>query len=169
MLASATARLAFFLATAWAVVVACSESTIGAAPLADGPPSVEDLARSFAGALTSRDWSRAAAQAHEDTEVRIEIRQVLVETDEREARTLRGRDELRTAFEGFARDLDPLREGARWPKGIGVAGGWQPLGDCADAFSPSVPAGTLVLRRVCYAERRGATRGLTYVVFAEAR
>lgn len=133
------------------------------------PPSVEERARGLAAALARHDWAAVAATAAPDGEVRVEVRQVLTETDERNAVTLRGRAAFQTWLEQLGPDLDAARNGARWPRGLRPVDSWQPYTACADARDRSVPEGTLALRRVCFSDPSTEPGSLSYMVLAEAK
>lgn len=110
-----------------------------------------------------------AAEVAVDGELRVEIRQVLTETDERDTHTLRGRAEVLQWLAGLARDLDGTRAGARWPRGVYPGAGWQRLSSCVDARDRSVPEGALALRRLCFSDTRTEPPSLAYLVLAEAK
>lgn len=133
------------------------------------PMTIEQRAHELASALSRRDWAAVASTAAPDAEVLVEIRQVLTETDEREATTLRGRPALLEWLKALEPELEAGRTDARWPAGVHPSPSWTPLSSCVDAASRVVPTGTLAIRRVCFSDARTTPPGLSYLVLAEAR
>lgn len=133
------------------------------------PRDVEQRAAALTAALARGDFASVAAEVAEDGELRVEIRQVLTETDERDSVTLRGRAEALRWLAALGPDLDGRRTEARWPRGVHPGTGWQRLSSCVDARDRSVPQGALALRRLCFSDARTDPPSLAYLVFAEAR
>lgn len=144
----------------------CTESA--RPPPAPSPMTVEERARDLAAALGRRDWAAVAGTAAPDAEVLVEIRQVLTETDEREATTLRGRPALLDWLKALEPGLE-ARADARWPAGFHPSPNWTAFSSCVDAASRVVPPGTLAIRRMCFSDARTTPPGLSYLVLAEAR
>ena len=138
-------------------------------PAPAAPRDVEQRAAALTAALARGDLAAVAAEVAVDGELRVEIRQVLTETDERDTHTLRGRAEVLQWLAGLAQDLDGTRADARWPRGVYPGSGWLRLSACVDARDRSVPEGTLALRRLCFSDTRTEPPSLAYLVLAEAK
>lgn len=132
-------------------------------------PSATSLADRAGDALVARDADALAALASEDGTVRIEIRQALVETDERETEVVEGALALHRWAERVA--AEAACEGCRWPHGIVRSGERRCFGDCCDwgAGPREVTEGTLRVQRICLANRDERAPRLSYVGLLEAR
>ncbi len=130
------------------------------------PPTLEDRARAVMQALVTRD--APALVAASARELRVEVKDLLVETDERTAEELTGEPAVAAFAKRFAGEWGTA--GSRWPKGLSVAGELVCHPDCCDVRVKGVESGVVQLRRLCFAGRgpSGEPR-LGYLVFATAR
>jgi hypothetical protein len=126
----------------------------------------EEIAR----ALEGGDDHTFAARVHSTLPLRIELRQTLVETDERSATTLTGPAEARRWLD-TQRQLWRCRgDDCRWPGGLVTEGEEHCFGDCCDLRPPGgMELGTLYLRRICLAHRERGEPRLSLLAFYEAR
>ena len=155
---------------------ACGDSDTAPAPSTpptEEPSTVEEDAERVLAALREGSADDLAAMAAVERGVRVEVRQALVETDEREAEVLEGADAVRRWARRLQQDLgcDEQDEACRWPRGLVTEGARRCFGDCCDwgQDARSVEEGALRLRRVCLVARENGERRLTYLGFVEAR
>lgn len=125
------------------------------------PTTLEARAQAVLGALAARDGAALAAAS--GVELRVEVRDLLVETDERVAEVLTGGPAI-AAFPARFLSL------ARFPGGLSTAGTLRCFPDCCDLTVPGVGAGVLQVRRLCFSARGPAGEPrLAYLVFTTAR
>ncbi len=148
---------------------ACRADRQEPAPSPDpAPRTVLQLATTVAQALSAGDGPGVAALAPAAGEVLVELRDALVETDERERVVTREPEALAAWVTEASAQVGC--EGCRWSAGVDVDGQWHCFGDCCDLRHPGgVAARTLQLRRACFAERAAdGARRLSYLVVADA-
>ncbi|MDH5491604.1 MAG: hypothetical protein OEY14_06605 [Myxococcales bacterium] len=132
------------------------------------PAAFSAQTQALAAALGRGDAAEAAAAACEGSALRVQIRDALVETDERESVDLPGREALRGWLEQTLGALG-CEEGerCRWPTGLALGELTRCFGECCD-LAGETPLGGLALRRACFAAREHDRRCLSYLVFAQA-
>jgi hypothetical protein len=155
---------------------ACDEGRSGPpgpAPSASSTsdPSPRELGRRAAAALERGDGEAIAALLPQrGADVRVEIRDALVETDERTARSLRTREDAREWVAKDRAEWTCAGAGCRWPGGLRTGDLGRCLGDCCFSDWPAgIEKRTLHLRGVCFAAREGGRPRLSYVGFVEAK
>lgn len=152
------------------VLLACVSCARPKPPSGDAAPdaalTLEGRARIVLQALAARDAAALVAQsAHE---LRVEVKDLLVETDERTAEELVGPRAIATFATRFGSEWGTV--GSRWPAGLSVAGELVCHPDCCDLRSKGVEVGVVQLRRLCFAGRSASGEPrLGYLVFVTAR
>ena len=133
-------------------------------------PNVSLLAERVAGALRTNDARALSQLAVEGSAIRIEIRETLVETDERGAQEVAGPE----ALSAWLRQQSPRWRcrGVKcpWPRGLATDGEAHCAGDCCRFdYRGGMSKRRLYLRQICFAARQGSQRRLSLLGFAEAR
>lgn len=144
------------------------------APLTEAGPSVVDvgeLSLTVGKALGSGDAAAVVALLPPtDIGVRVEVRQLLVETDERTAETLRSGDAVREWLGKIRARWTCVDDGCAWPGGLMTGELSRCMGDCCFSDYPGgIDEQTLYLKRVCFAARDRGDPRLSYIEFVEAR
>lgn len=137
---------------------------------ADGV-SVGAMAKSVAAALVQGDaTSLVATMPAGETDVRVEIRQSLVETDERNAESLKSAEAARSWLERTRPRWSCRGGDCEWPGGLVTGDLAVCAGDCCSSDYPrGLEKRTLYLKRVCFAAREGRQVRLSYLGFVEAK
>ncbi len=159
-------------AALYGVAPACGGEEVASEPAIVGPRALDDDVDRAVEALGSADAAALASLASPDIPVRVEIRQALVETDERAAEVLDGRAAVGAWLSRTAASWRCGTAPCRWPEGLDVPTARRCFGDCCDfgtANAREVREGTLRLRRLCLAGRENGARRLTLLAFVEAR
>lgn len=135
------------------------------------PVGVATLAGRLAKALREGDGAELTALAPKDkVDVRVEIRQALVETDERQTETLSSAGELREWLAKGRPKWSCKGEGCEWPGGLVTGELARCVGDCCFSDYPKgIEAKTLYLKRACFTAREGDQPRLAYLAFVEAK
>lgn len=144
---------------------ACARKT---APPPPPELTVEERSVRVARALEQGDGAAVASAMREAVPVRIEIRQVLTETDERAVTEVPDRAALRAWVERTSAQLR-CDAGCRWPRGLVVGGPWTCVGQCCRLPKQSMTEDALYLVRVCFSAGDGAPSNLSLLELAEAR
>jgi len=150
-----------------------SRSPGGAAPAgsAGARASPRQLGQSVLAGISAGDPAPLVALLPKTgADVRVEIRQSLVETDERTSETLKSPAEVEAWLAKVRPKWSCSGEGCAWPGGIKTGELSRCLGDCCFSDWPDgIEKKTLYVRRVCVAAREGGEPKLSYIGFVEAR
>jgi hypothetical protein len=122
-------------------------------------------------ALAAGDAAPIAALVPKNgADVRVEIRQSLVETDERTSETLRTPADVEAWLGKTRPKWTCAGEGCAWPGGLRTGELERCIGDCCFSDWPKgVEKGALYVRRVCVAAREAGEPKLSYIGFVEAK
>ncbi|MBK7580487.1 MAG: hypothetical protein IPI67_09810 [Myxococcales bacterium] len=145
-----------------------SSSASAPSPVAATPQA---LCQRAARALSSGDAQELAGLSPATgVDVRVEIKQSLVETDERTAETLHSRAELEAWLGRTRPKWTCSGDDCTWPQGFLVGALARCLGDCCFSDWPDgIEKKALYLSRICVAGREGNQPRLSYIGFVEAK
>lgn len=153
------------------VALAACESRSAPAPSASSKPSVRQLGQRVVAALAAGDPAPIAALLPKTgADVRVEIRQSLVETDERTSDTLRSPADVEAWLAKTRPKWTCSGEGCAWPGGLKTGELARCIGDCCFSDWPNgIEKHALYVRRVCVAAREAGEPRLSYIGFVEAK
>lgn len=153
------------------VALSCESQSAGTPPPAQAKKSPRQHAQEVAAAIAAGDARPVGALvAKTGAEVRVEIKQALVETDERTSETLRSAADLEAWVSRTKPKWGCSGAGCLWPKGFVTGDLARCMGDCCFSdHAGGIEKDTLYLRRVCLAAREAGEHRLSYIGFVEAK
>lgn len=153
------------------LAAACESRSAGTAPAERSKKSPRQHAQEVAAAIAAGNAGPVAALvATSGAEVRVEIKQALVETDERTAETLRSRAEVEAWLAKIKPKWSCAGVGCSWSKGLVTGELARCLGDCCFSDHPAgIEKDTLYVRRICLTAREAGEPRLSYIGFVEAK
>lgn len=156
------------------LTVACDARGTNPAPAAstkEDKPSPRQLGQQVVAAVAAGDPGPIVALLPKTgADVSVEIKQALVETDERTAETLRSPADVAAWLARSRPKWTCAGDGCPWPRGIRTGELGRCLGDCCFSDWPGgIEQDTLYVRRVCVAAREGGEPRLSYIGFVEAK
>lgn len=152
-------------------VVGCEREPKRAPSGAEPRVTAATLSGRLAKSLRDGDANELNALAAKDPiDVRVEIRQALVETDERKSETLASAADLRDWLVRGRAKWTCKHEECEWPGGLVTGDLARCVGDCCFSDYPGgIEKKTLYLKRACFTAREGDQPRLSYIAFVEAK
>lgn len=154
-----------------AALPACESRGTGSSAPSVSKPSPRQLGQRVAAALAAGDAAPVVGLLPATgADVRVEIRQSLVETDERNSETLRSGADVESWLAKTRPKWSCSGESCAWPGGLKTGELERCIGDCCFSDWPGgIEKKTLYLRRVCVAAREAGEPRLSYIGFVEAK